>query len=198
MVENWFAVPVYYNDINKNICEAAKEEIINAYNSLKNSNHLSNFNGTSSISFGTEIKDVISHFNMQETKNLLLQECWNYTSVLDIKCKDIKINYNWVVGYTNNQHQGLHNHGYQDNKLSGVFYVEAPTGSSPIIFSQPNPYTEHITIRSSQTQYSATVSYKAIENRVIIFPNYLNHHVPSNSELEGRRVAFVFNALVEI
>jgi uncharacterized protein (TIGR02466 family) len=198
MVENWFAVPIYYNDLDKDICKRSKDEVITAFNNLNNSNLLTNFNGTSSLSYNTLITDVIRHFNMKETRNLLVQECCSYITALGIKCKEVNFENNWVIGYEDKQYQGEHNHGYENNSISGVFYVEVPHGSSPIIFTQPNPYNNHVTITESHGHYSEEISYNALENRIIIFPSYIRHRVPSSSKLEGRRIAFVFNASIKI
>ena len=196
MVENWFATPIYYNDID--ICTAAKEEIINGYNTLEKLNILTNFSGTSSISYNTEIRDVINHFNMINTKKLIISECNSYLSSIGISFNVIELIDSWVIGSKGKQFQGEHDHGYVDNHISGIFYAETAIGSSPIIFSQPNPYNQHITISNSNTQYAANMVYKVIENRIIIFPSYLRHRVPSSSNLDGRRLALVFNARIKI
>ena len=198
MVENWFATPIYYSDIDNGTCIAAKKEIVNAYDTLENLNILTNFSGTSSISYSTGIKDVIDHFNMINTKKLLISECNNYLSSIGISFNAIEVIDSWVIGSKGNQFQGEHNHGYEDNHISGIFYAETALGSSPIIFSQPNPYNQHITISNSNTQYGPNIVYKVTENRVMIFPSYLRHSVPSSNKLEGRRLAIVFNARIKI
>jgi uncharacterized protein (TIGR02466 family) len=197
MVENWFSTPIYYNDLNNFDTSNSKKEIFKAYDDLEKSNILTTFNGTSSISYNTEVSDVLNYFNMIYTKELILQECYQYVLSLGIKCNSIHVKQSWVIGYKNNQYQGEHNHGYEDNGISGVFYVEAPQGSSPIIFSHPIPYNTHSIITSSNmSQYTSDVEYAVIENRIVIFPNYLRHRVPNNSKLDGRRLAFVFNAYI--
>ena len=197
MVENWFATPIYYNDIDNDTCIAAKEEIINAYNTLEELNILTNYSGTSSLSFSTDIKDVIDHFNMVNTRKLVISECSSYLNFIGISFNEIEMIDNWVIGYKGNEFQGEHDHGYIHNYISGIFYAETAPGSSPIIFSHPNPYNQHITISNSNTQYAASIVYKVTENRVLIFPSYLRHRVPGSSKLDGRRLALVFNVRIK-
>ena len=198
MVENWFPTPIYYNDIDNVKCIAAKEEIINAYNTLENLNILTNYSGTSSLSYSTDIRDVIDHFKMTNTKKLVLSECSSYINSIGISFNEIEIIDNWVIGYKGNQFQGEHDHGYVNNYISGIFYAETAPGSSPIIFTHPNPYKKHITITNSNPQFAESTVYEVTENRVLIFPSYLRHSVPSSSKLDGRRLALIFNARIKI
>lgn len=69
-------------------------------------------------------------------------------------------------------------HSHPRSFLSGVYYVKVPSGSSPIVF---HPEAQ-----------SSTVSFEAKENRLLIFPGWLEHSVAPNSAAE-ERVVLSFN-----
>ena len=198
MIQDWFATPIYYNDMESDKIVAEKKEIIDAFDSLEKNNQLVNFNGTSRLTFSTKIESVIKHFNLINTERLVLQECHNYMTSIGVIFKNIKILHNWVIGYTNNQYQGEHNHGYDNKILSGVFYVQVSDNASPIVFSTPNPYEQHIVCTGTNLVNVSFIGYEAKENRIIIFPSFLKHNVPVNDKLQGNRLAFAFNAEVLI
>jgi len=85
-------------------------------------------------------------------------------------------------------------HNHPNNYLSGVYYVAAPETGSQLLFQDPRPglilpptaKLGRVTANAAITQTPA--------GRMVIFPSWLRHHVPSN-EGTTERISIAFNLM---
>lgn len=85
-------------------------------------------------------------------------------------------------------------HNHPNNYLSGVYYVAAPETGSTLLFQDPRPglilpptaKLGRVTANAAITQTPA--------GRMVIFPSWLRHHVPSN-EGTTERISIAFNLM---
>lgn len=80
--------------------------------------------------------------------------------------------------------------------LSGVYYVKAPVGSSPLLCHDPRTvktFSAPPSTGSKLTPYTAdSAVFPVEESRLIIFPGWLEHSVAANQST-GDRVVLSFN-----
>jgi uncharacterized protein (TIGR02466 family) len=85
-------------------------------------------------------------------------------------------------------------HTHSNNYLSGVFYVQSDKSKTANIqFYDPRPQADIITPSVTEsTRYNSHIwFYPSIENRMLFFPSWLQHYVPTNnSELPRSSIAF--------
>jgi uncharacterized protein (TIGR02466 family) len=85
-------------------------------------------------------------------------------------------------------------HHHPNNYLSGVYYVAVPESGSRIVFQDPRPSM----IMPKPKQYTRLTANGADtqskEGRLLIFPAWLKHTVPSN-EGQSERVSISFNLM---
>ena len=189
MNENWFTIPVYYK---KNaFLPYELNQLYNGFVDLKNKNILKNFNGTSLLSYSTNIKSVLEYLDLKHITEKIRLYCNDYLINCGVKFNGVEICEDWLIGYNKGEYQGEHNHGYDDRFISGIVYAKVPEGSSLIEFSTPNPYFSHTCIRHSQI-----TNCTPEEGMIIIFPSFLKHKVLPNFNLsEGSlRLGISFNA----
>lgn len=189
MNENWFSIPIYYKS--NILTQQEIQQLYDGFVLLKEKKLLANFNGTSLLTFNTAINSVLDYFNLDHIKEKIRLYCNDYLINCNIKFKNIVIQSNWLIGYDKNDYQGEHNHGYENNYISGVVYVKVPANSSPIVFLNPNPFISHICSQE-------TVSYVPTEGMILIFPNFLKHKVLPNKNImeDELRLGLSFNARV--
>ena len=86
-------------------------------------------------------------------------------------------------------------HTHSNNFLSGVFYLQASSETSPIQFFDPRPQAsilkprkkEYITLNSDMAQFDSEVGYG------VVFPSWLQHWVP---ETKDERISIAWNVLI--
>ncbi len=82
----------------------------------------------------------------------------------------------WFAGYDKGHYADSHHH-LPYSLFSFVYYINAPEGSSDLVFTTSN------------------IKIEAVEGRAVIFPSYLRHHVLQNKSngrlvLAGNMVSF--------
>lgn len=85
-------------------------------------------------------------------------------------------------------------HTHSNNVLSGVFYVDAKpndsesVASSAIQFYDPRPQTRILVpgVNEHKKENSSIWFYPAVINRLLVFPSWLEHHVPINNSNKNR------------
>ena len=82
----------------------------------------------------------------------------------------------WFVGYDVGEYSVEHDH--IPWLFSGVYYLNTPKGSSPLVFS------------------TSGKKIKAEEGKVLVFPANMRHHVPKNKCRD--RMALIGNLIVKI
>ncbi len=95
-------------------------------------------------------------------------------------------------------------HTHPDALWSGVYYVQVPTDSGRLCFVDPRPQASVIVpffprnVTPKREQW-AEVYHEPVEERVILFPAWLQHEVqPNMSELDGpdgSRISVSFNLI---
>ena len=80
-----------------------------------------------------------------------------------------------------------HPHSHSNNFLSGVFYIDADN-TSGITFQDPRPGANVILPRKKNDHIDNAnlLNYKSKTNRIIIFPSWLVHWVPTNKSTKDR------------
>ena len=88
-------------------------------------------------------------------------------------------------------------HTHSNNILSGVFYVQSEK-SSGITFYDPRPQSNVIspTRTKSNLDNASIVNYESLENRMILFPSWLQHYVPTNIT-KSNRISIAFNVMLK-
>jgi len=84
-------------------------------------------------------------------------------------------------------------HNHPNNYLSGVYYVAVPETGTHLVFQDPRPVM--ITPRTKLSRITANAAVtQAQPGRMVIFPSWLRHHVPSN-EGTTERISIAFNLM---
>jgi len=191
MNNNWFSIPIYCKD--NVLLQQELQQLLDGFYFLKDSKLLKNYNGTSLLSYDTNIFSALDYLNLNNIKEKIRLYCNDYLINCNVTFKDIEIEQNWLIGYNKNEYQGEHNHGYIDNIISGVLYVKVPISSSPITFLSSNPFSDHICVKEYKSVY-----YTPTEGMILIFPSFLKHKVLPNINISENeiRLGLSFNARV--
>ena len=121
----------------------------------------------------------------------LSQEAMNHLSVEDYMIPSMTGM--WAVVNGPGSSNRLHNHPY--NYLSGVFYLQVPPDSGPLVFHDPRPQSEVLSPpkKIGETIHtSSRVSWSPKQNDLLFFPSWLNHEVEENNSNE-ERIILSFN-----
>tara|TARA_B100001996_G_scaffold329086_1_gene276609 strand:+ start:7088 stop:7645 length:558 start_codon:yes stop_codon:yes gene_type:complete len=117
------------------------------------------------------------------------KEAPHWAKDLGIPC-DPKVFNLWVNINPKFSYNSVHVH--PEARLSGAFYVRAPKDSGALCFTRDNDYALG-TVAPNETRYSsAEWMYEPKENRAIIFPAWVKHHVKANLS-EKDRISLAFN-----
>jgi uncharacterized protein (TIGR02466 family) len=85
-------------------------------------------------------------------------------------------------------------HNHPNNYLSGVYYVAVPETGSHLLFQDPRPgLILPPTAKLGRLTANASVA-QTKPGRMVIFPSWLRHHVPSN-EGTTERISIAFNLM---
>jgi uncharacterized protein (TIGR02466 family) len=87
-------------------------------------------------------------------------------------------------------------HAHPNNFFSGVYYVRAEPGARSTNFYDPRPQAEVMAPpRAQDTRFTANyVEMEASPGRLVLFPAWLKHDVPTNLS-EAERVTVSFNLM---
>lgn len=87
-------------------------------------------------------------------------------------------------------------HTHPNNFLSGVYYVQIPTGADSIEFTDPRPAAVACMPPAKQlNRFNGNrMSVQVKPGRIVLFPSWLSHNVPVN-RTEQERVSIAFNAM---
>ncbi len=85
-------------------------------------------------------------------------------------------------------------HNHPNNYLSGVYYVAVPETGSQLLFQDPRPaMIIPRTAKLGRITANAAVT-QTPPGRMVIFPSWLRHHVPTN-EGTTERISIAFNLM---
>lgn len=85
-------------------------------------------------------------------------------------------------------------HSHPNAILSGVFYLQVPTGSAPLVFHDPRQKKHFIyypTKFPSETN-SNIIQYEPKKGLLLMWESWLEHEVPKNNSVDGR-ITIAFN-----
>ena len=134
--------------------------------------------------------DEFSKTPLTELVLFIVKESHNIAKDLGIPKDDRWIDNLWININPKFSYNQVHVH--PQAKLSGVFYVTAPTNSGSICFTRQGAYALG-TVAPELTRYSnAEWCYPPQQNRLLIFPAWQEHHVKANLSDEDR-VSISFN-----
>jgi uncharacterized protein (TIGR02466 family) len=82
--------------------------------------------------------------------------------------------------------------------LSGVFYVKCPPNCGNIVFNHPTEKTQQYDWAGNKFETLGKYSYgningQSIENRLYMFPSWLEHYVTPNMNKNEKRISIAFN-----
>ena len=87
-------------------------------------------------------------------------------------------------------------HRHANNVLSGVFYINAIEGHPGIHFYDPRPQVDVLcpNVKQFTKENSSIFKYTAKQNKMIMFPSWLQHYVPVNDTKE-KRISISWNIM---
>ena len=88
-------------------------------------------------------------------------------------------------------------HTHSNNLISGVFYVESDANAN-IQFYDPRPQAGVIfpDVKKVSDTNSSVWFFPSITNRMILFPSWLQHNVPTNTSNKDR-ISIAFNVMIK-
>jgi hypothetical protein len=87
-------------------------------------------------------------------------------------------------------------HAHPNSLLSGILYLETPPGSAPIMFTDPRPHRQFVSMPKmgdAESNWDEVV-YTPEPGLFLIWESWLMHGVPKNYSKEGR-ITLVFNMI---
>jgi uncharacterized protein (TIGR02466 family) len=124
--------------------------------------------------------DIFKDFTREVSKS-----SFEILDKLNYKADEIEITDMWANVLK--QHETHQPHTHSNNFLSGVFYLDADETTSGITFQDPRPGASVILPRKKiDNNNTNLLHYKAKTNRIIIFPSWLVHWVPTNLSTSNR------------
>jgi uncharacterized protein (TIGR02466 family) len=187
--ENWFLIPISY-DFLFNIDNQKLKEYAYSLKNVCAGNILSNEGGWQSKNL---------NFNENLEINKLVTEIEN-RSLEVLKKYDLNKNYKTFVQniWININKKGDFNipHVHPGSFFSGVFYVNCNENSGNIVFENPSIGFEYFIanneIEKINNYNSGRMHHVPQNNKLVIFPGYLNHYVEPNKNNE-ERISISFN-----
>jgi uncharacterized protein (TIGR02466 family) len=119
---------------------------------------------------------------------------------LNIGADDIEVTGCWANVISQRASHRMHSH--PNNYLSGVYYVQVPSGANTINFHDPRPQASIIRPPVTQLtgQNTDQVVVEVADGTLLLFPSYLLHSVDPNESNELRisiSFNFMFNEFAE-
>ena len=146
-----------------------------------------------------ELKDInvikpLNEYILLKSSEFLLK--FGYT---EDTCKKLFICQMFANEMFQGEYHPLHRHPRAI--VSGVFYLQVPEGSSPIIFHDPRPHTEYIgpdeNAVSKNTYNVSEFGIKPKVGDIVLFNSWLPHSVPLSAfQVKEGRIAVSFNVSV--
>jgi uncharacterized protein (TIGR02466 family) len=181
-----FKISIYENDLNINNNKLLKHIL----DLKKKSKGVIKTNITGWQSNHLTLNDSIYNELNNEISNSFLK----YINQIPLK-NDFKITSMWanVNGYKD--YNVVHDHG--SSVISGVFYIKTPKQCGNIFFKHPfSQVMKNVWYGSvKENSYYNATSFKIepTENKLILFPGWLEHGVESNLNKKEPRISISFN-----
>ena len=124
--------------------------------------------------------------------DMVLDTSKEILETLDYAVEDIAITDMWGNVLRNKEAHPPHTHS--NNFLSGVYYLHSDKAAG-IQFFDPRPQSDVFVPRKTKKTHnnSNLLSFNSQTNRCIIFPSWLQHWVPSNTD---ERISLSWNTII--
>lgn len=131
-----------------------------------------------------------------DLKALILKAAGTVGEALKLKSRRFRITGCWANVNPPGGRNSAHTH--PNNYLSGVYYVATPPGQGRIVFDDPRPQAFVMMPPVNQfTKFTGNnVNLDVKPGRLVLFPSWLQHSVPTNQSGEDR-VTVAFNLMIE-
>jgi len=84
-------------------------------------------------------------------------------------------------------------HTHPNSLLSGVFYLQVPPGSAPIVFDDPRSFRKFVSLPKLDNSTNwERVHFVPEDGLFLIWESWITHEVPRNFSKDGR-ITLVFN-----
>jgi len=191
MIDKIFSVPIYQDLISNK--STVDQELELALSASEFANLWQPDNDTANTTFipGKQINILAKHqlkatvIEIIRNANIYLKETGQ-----PYRNNSVKIEQSWLNTFDNNQLIGLHEHGYQPNTISGVYYHKAPKNCGRLILKNYNPFV--VSFPHQSKDFFNLVNIEPEEGLIIFFPSWLMHKVEPNKTKETR-VSLSFN-----
>lgn len=189
MIENYFSTPIYFDSLatERHLFETAIEDLLNL-DQIENQWQPDNDTASTSF-FPGKTNNFIKNTELEVLVTKHTEFYLGKTNQDYIK-DSINLDSSWANIFNKGQLIGYHDHGYQPNVISGVYYFRAPKDCSKIIFKSPNPFA--VSFPHLTSKYTNLISCEVEQDMIILFPSWLNHKVEPNSSIEPR-ISIAFN-----
>lgn len=189
MIHNFFSTPIYIDADQDNTVESELSSIIPR---LEFKNDWQPHNDTANTTFiPNKQTNIIEDYKLLNTKKLILKHVKKYLNDAQQSIEDeYQIVESWLNIFEKDNNIGLHEHGYQPNTVSGVYYHKADKDCGMISFKSPNPFV--ISFPHRCEQYSNIVRVPPEQGMIILFPSWLQHKVEPNRS-DNERISLSFN-----
>ena len=185
-----FPVPAYIAKRDSDLISREEKEIrkiIDEEGMYKNADNASSNN---SYIFNGKLKKI-KQFCEQHIKSYVEQVISPKEEI------DFYITQSWLNITKPGEHH--HEHSHQNSIISGVFYISTEEDDK-ITFSDPNVKVKEI-LRIKSKDYnewnSVTWFFPVENNKLILFPSWLNHQVEPNKNATTDRISISFNTFVK-
>ena len=183
-----FPIPVYTIKRNSVLDSTEEKEIVDIIKEGMDRN-TSNLSTTNKYIYNNKLK-VIKQFCEKHIKNYV-DEIINPEKELDLY-----ITQSWLN--VTKPHEFHHLHYHSNSIISGVFYI-ATVENDSLAFDDPNTKVKEM-IKLEQKEFnmwnSSSWSIPVDNNKLVLFPSWLNHQVKLNPKATMDRISISFNTFV--
>ena len=184
-----FPTPIYLVKRDSNLIPEEEKEIerIIEEGMIKN---ISNSSSTNSYIFNDKLKNL-KQFCEQQIK-IYVEQVINPKEELDFY-----ITQSWLnITKPGEFH---HEHSHSNSIISGVFYIST-VEDDKIMFADPNIIMKEqikFALKEQNAWNSTTWFFPVNNNKLILFPSWLNHQVEVNKKATTDRISISFNTFVK-
>ena len=181
-----FRISIYENKLNINNSKLIKY-ILNLKKQSKGVNK-TNITGWQSNNLNLT-ESIFKELNNEISNNFL-----KYINQIPLK-NDFKISSMWANVNSYKDYNVAHDHG--SSVISGVFYIKTPKQCGNIFFK--HPFSQIInnvwygSVKENSYYNSTSFKIEPVENKLILFPGWLEHGVESNLNKKEPRISISFN-----
>lgn len=189
-VQEFFPTPVWMVDLEPKAAETLNRQVMADLERLTSPRPSLPHAGAS---WQTDA-DMHARPEFAELTSLLRKAVKAALEFLQIDYRDFSITGCWANFNPTGGLNGSHTH--PNNYLSGVYYVQTPSGADTIDFFDPRPAAAAWMPRARQlNRFNGNrMTVKVHPGRLVIFPAWLSHGVPVNRTVQ-ERVSVAFNAM---